>query len=171
MSDERRSHTERVGRLLWKWSKALDLKKKKRIRWRAAGLLHDALKDVDPWRLREEVEGSDAWADPLLHGPACASRLRAEGVHDERLLQAITYHTTGHPDFGSLGQALYVADYLDPGRRGMVRKRGDWRRRMPFDWSSVMEEVAAAKISTLLSRRVPISDVTAAFWRQITADR
>lgn len=169
MSDARRLHTQRVGRLLWKWSKALEYKKKKRIRWRAAGILHDALKEEKPARLRGEVEDPDRWADPLLHGPACASRLRSEGVEDERLLQAIMYHTTGHPDFGALGQGLYVADYLDPGRRSMVRQRADWRRRMPLDWYAVLEEVAASKISTLLTRRVPIPDVTAAFWREITA--
>ncbi|MCG8467469.1 MAG: HD domain-containing protein [Gemmatimonadetes bacterium] len=167
MSESRREHTVRVGRLLWKWSKALGYKRKKRLRWRAAGLLHDALKGEDPAILRGEVEGGHRWPDPLLHGPACAARLRAGGVRDEKLLLAITYHTTGHPSFGNLGQALYIADYLDPGRWGKVRKRAEWRRRMPFDWRAVLEEVAAAKITSLIDRRVPIPPVTADFWRAL----
>ena len=168
MSDVRRKHVEGVGRLLWNWSKALKLDKSNQARWRAAGLLHDVLKGVDPKILREEVGNADVWSDPLLHGPACASRLRADGVEDEKLLQAIAYHTTGHPGFDSFGQALYIADYLEPGRRGMVRKRADWRRRMPFDWHAVLEEGGASKITILLERRVPIPQVTAEFWRDIT---
>lgn len=171
MSPARREHTQRVGRLLWKWSRALGHRKRKSQRWRAAGVLHDALKEEMPATLRDELgAAAEGWADPLLHGPACAKRLEDLGVDDPRLTQAIAFHTTGHPDFRSLGQALYIADYLDPGRKRMVRKRADWRRRMPLDWQAVLEEVAAAKISTLLERRVPIPDVTAEFWRSITEE-
>ena len=168
MSEARRQHALRVGRLLWKWSRKLDHRKKKRIRWRAAGLLHDALKGESPAVLRRQLPDAAEWSDPLLHGPVCAARLREEGVSDKALLRAVAYHTTGHPKFSRLGQALYMADYLDPGRRGMVRTRADWRRRMPDDWDSVLEEVAASKISTLLDRRVPIPAVAADFWRDIT---
>ena len=168
VSDARRSHVESVGRLLGNWSRALKLEKNVQAQWRAAGVLHDALKGVDPNSLRREVGNSDVWSDPLLHGPACASRLRKAGVEDERLLQAIAYHTTGHPSFGSLGQALFIADYLEPGRRKIVRKRAEWRRRMPLDWHAVLEEVAASKIMKLLERRLPIPQVTVEFWRRIT---
>lgn len=168
LSDTRRKHVEGVGRLLWGWSKALKLEEDTQMRWRAAGLLHDALKGVDPNILRRKVGNADVWSDPLLHGPACASRLKEAGVEDERLLQAIAYHTTGHPSFGSFGQALFIADYLEPGRRTMVRKRAGWRRRMPLDWHAVLEEVTASKIMILLERRLPIPQVTTEFWRRIT---
>lgn len=168
MSDARREHTIRVGRLLWKWSRSLEFKKRKRIRWRAAGILHDSLKEEDPNVLRGEIEGGQLWADPLLHGPACAARLRAAGVRDEKLLLSIAHHTTGHASLGKLGQALYMADYLDPGRYGKVRKRAGWRRRMPFDWHAVLEEVAAAKVKSLIDRRVAIPVVTVDFWNGLT---
>jgi len=168
MSEARREHTIRVGRLLWKWSRALEFKRRKRIRWRAAGVLHDSLKEEAPDVLRGEIASGALWPDPLLHGPACAARLRAAGVRDEKLLLAIMYHTTGHASLGRLGQALYMADYLDPGRYGKVRKRAEWRRRMPFDWEAVLEEVAAAKIKSLIDRGVPIPRVTMDFWNAQT---
>ena len=169
MTEARRRHTERVGHLMWQWSGTLGYDAETRIRWRAAGLLHDALKDESPARLRPEVDDAAAWPDSLLHGPACASRLRAAGVDDESLLGAIAFHTTGHADFRALGQALYMADYLEPGRRGLAAERADWRRRMPSDWRAVLGEVATARIGDLLNRRLPIPGTTAEFWRAVTA--
>lgn len=168
MTEARRRHTLRVGWLLWDWSRALGLDEAERIRWRAAGLLHDALKDAPPATLRPDVEDAEAWPPPLLHGPACASRLRAAGVDDASFLSAIAFHTTGHADFRALGQALYMADYLERGRRHPGPERAVWRRRMPSDWRGVLADVATAKIATILRRRIPISTTTADFWRAIT---
>ncbi|WP_423928366.1 HD domain-containing protein [Candidatus Palauibacter sp.] len=169
MTEARRRHTRRVGRLLWEWSRTLGHDRMRRIRWRAAGLLHDALKDESPETLGLEVEDAGAWPGSLLHGPACANRLRAAGVEDELLLTAIAFHTTGHADFGALGQALYMADFLEPGRRTLSRERAEQRRRMPSDWHAVLGEVATAKIVNLLRRGIPISPATAGFWRAVTA--
>ena len=169
MTEVRRRHTERVGQLMWQWSGTLGHDRETRIRWRAAGLLHDALKDETPALLRPEVDDAGAWPESLLHGPACANRLRAAGVDDDSLLGAVAFHTTGHADFRALGQALYMADFLEPGRRGLVRERSDWRRRMPSGWHAVLAEVATAKIGNLLNRGIPIPRTTAGFWRAITA--
>jgi 2-amino-4-hydroxy-6-hydroxymethyldihydropteridine diphosphokinase len=163
----RRDHCARVGQLMRSWAKTLDLGKKEARRWRAAGLLHDALKDADPESLRAELTRHTDWPAPLLHGPASAEWLQAEGVEDEEFLRAIAYHTTGHPDFGRIGQALYLADYLEPGR-GRSRRRDAWRARLPAAWSDVLIEVAASKIRTLLTRGLPIPAETTDFWNRIT---
>ena len=169
MSPGRQAHSERVGKLLGKWARELDLSKRERRRWRAGGLLHDALKDARPAKLRKRMIDPEGWPDPLLHGPACAERLRADGVEDEGFLLAVSHHTTGHADFDALGEALYMADYLDPGRRGLKLRRSDWRRRMPGEWHDVLIEVAASKIGTLLARQVPIPAVTKDFWNKHTS--
>lgn len=53
----------------------------------------------------------------LLHGKAAAVILSEEfEENDERILQAVRWHTYGHPDMGSLGLVLYIADYIEPGR-------------------------------------------------------
>lgn len=169
MSDVRRTHSESVARLMVKWANARGLRRADRIRWRAAALLHDALKGVDPARLRKSFDLGREWPDPILHGPACARRLREDGVADEPLLRAIAHHTTGHVKLCLLGESLYIADYLDPGRRSHRGRRRALRSRMPTDHVEVLGDAAAAKIRTLLERRLQIPDVTVQFWTGVTA--
>ena len=169
MSPARLRHAKRVGKLLRDWADALGHDTRTRIRWRAVGLLHDALKDEGAEVLRPRVEEAEEWPDALIHGPACASRLRAAGVDDEPLLRAIAFHTTGHRDLGALGQALYMADFLEPGRLASGPERTSLRRRLPADWNAVLVEVATAKIGVLIDGGIPISRRTAGFWEAITA--
>ncbi|MYA33001.1 MAG: hypothetical protein F4164_05160 [Gemmatimonadales bacterium] len=171
MSPARIRHAGRVGRLMSDWAEALGHDTTTRIRWRAAGLLHDALKEEGVEALRPLVSGAEECPDALLHGPACASRLRTAGVDDEPLLRAIACHTTGHRDLGALGQALYMADFLEPGRLASGRERVGLRRRMPDEWHAVLVEVATAKIGVLIDAQIPVSAATAAFWEAITAPR
>jgi len=171
MSETRRAHADRVARLMRKWAKTRGLRKADRIRWRAAGLLHDGLKGVDPDRLRDAFKLGREWPDPILHGPACAKRLRQDGVTDRPLLRAIAHHTTGHPKLDLLGESLYVADYLDPGRRSRRDRRRALRARMPEEHMDVLADVVAAKIATLLERRLQIPDVTVQFWAGMTDER
>ncbi len=171
MSPARIRHAERVGQLLWDWAVALGHDGRTRIRWRAAGLLHDALKDEGSDTLRSEVDRPERWPDPLIHGPACANRLRAAGVDDRPLLQAIAFHTTGHPELDAIGEALYMADFLEPGRLASGRERASLRRRLPADWHAVLVEVATAKIGILIDAQISISSLTASFWEAITAPR
>ena len=169
MSPARIGHAGRVGTLMGEWAAALGHDERARTRWRATGLLHDALKGEAVEALRPLVAASEDWPDPLLHGPACANRLRAAGVDDEPLLRAIAFHTTGHRDLGALGQALYMADFLEPGRPALGPERADLRRRLPDDWDAVLVDVATAKIGILIDGFIPLSPATAGFWEAITA--
>lgn len=163
----RRAHVARVAELMGEWATALGLDRTDRIRWKAAGLLHDALKDEKPAALQPLVEDDTEWPDPVVHGPACAARLRADGVEDEAILRAIAHHTTGHPDLDRLGESLYLADFLEPGRRSRAKWRATLRRGMPGDHDEALVDVAAAKISTLLERRLPIPRMTVEFWAEV----
>ena len=163
----RRAHVGRVSVLMGDWAAALGLDKTDRTRWRAAGLLHDALKDAKPAVLQPLVDDGIEWPDPVVHGPACAVRLRQEGVEDEAILMAIAHHTTGHPELDRLGESLYLADYLEPGRRSRAKWRTALRRGMPGDHDEALVDVAAAKISALLKRRLPILPMTVEFWAEV----
>jgi predicted HD superfamily hydrolase involved in NAD metabolism len=51
----------------------------------------------------------------LLHGPLAALELRERfGLEDELVLEAIRWHTTGHPNFGLEAWAMFVADKVEP---------------------------------------------------------
>ena len=39
------------------------------------------------------------------------------GITDSEILQAITYHTSGHENMTMLDKVIYVADYIEPGRK------------------------------------------------------
>lgn len=166
VSDTRREHIARVASLLGEWAGALELAPEERLRWIAAGTLHDALRDAPEGALREILRGDYAdFPPPLLHGPAAARRL--EGDADDALLDAIRYHTLGHPRLDRLGRALYLADFLEPGRDFAVGWRAGLRARMPHDLDGVLVEVVAARIAHLVEARRPIRPETAAFWSSL----
>ncbi len=166
----RREHSERVVALLEGWALALDLPEPDRVRWRAAGHLHDALKSAEPIELRRSVPSEEIWPDSLLHGPACAALLREGGVRDEPLLAAIAHHSTGHPDFDSLGEFLYLADYLEPGRKHESAQRSALAARLPHERRPVIRDVAARRIAHLLEKRLPILSTTIEFWNGLVRD-
>jgi 2-amino-4-hydroxy-6-hydroxymethyldihydropteridine diphosphokinase len=165
----RRAHIARVAALVREWAQQQAIGQQEQERWVQAALWHDSLRDADPEQLRKAVPRSFAdWPDQVLHGPAAAARLRAEGTRDEGVLNAITYHTVGHPDLDDAGRALYLADFLEPGRNFDPIGRAGWRARLPHDRDAVLREVVAARLQHMIASHRPVRSETLAFWNQIT---
>src|SRR5690606_18925863 len=128
VTEARREHIGRVTALMRQWAEELGLPAVDRMRWAAAGTLHDALRDADTAELRTILGRRFLDLHPvLLHGPAAAHLLSADA--DEALLRAIRYHTLGHPELDRLGRALYLADFLEPGRDFAREWRAELRER------------------------------------------
>lgn len=165
-SPERREHMGRVSALMEAWAHGLDLPQEEVLRWAAAGWLHDVLRDEDPERLRPQV-GPEERDLPgrILHGPAAAARLH--GQIDARVRTAIHYHTIGHPKLDRLGRALYLADFLEPGRDFAVDWRASLRDRMPGALDEVLVEVLGSRLRHLIEERRPIRPETAGFWTSV----
>ena len=54
----------------------------------------------------------------LLHGKAGAVILKKKfGIRDEEILNAVRWHTSGRPDMSGLEKIVYMADFLEPGRK------------------------------------------------------
>lgn len=167
-SPRRRAHMARVADLMGTWSNAFVATPADTVRWRAAGMLHDALRDADPLSLEPLVAPDlGRLPGPLLHGPAAAARLRADGVSDEPLLFAVAWHTTGHPDLDTMGRALYMADYLDPGRHTAPADAEARRAGVPTDLTGTLEAVVGARIGHALDGRQPLLDPTVRFWNSL----
>lgn len=164
----RRRHSGRVAALLGEWAGALGLSAPECRRWLAAGWLHDALRDaaVDSLRALVPAEFRDL-PGPLLHGPAAAARLRAAGVEDGALLDAITYHTSGHPRLERLGRALYLADALEPGRTTDPVWTAALRARLPHSLDAVLPEVVAQRIEHHVRLGHALRPETVAFWNTL----
>jgi HD superfamily phosphohydrolase YqeK len=158
----------RVAEVMDGWGEQLGLEARERRRWRAAAMLHDALRDADPESLRGRVP--DALRDlpgGMLHGPAAAARLVGEGVEDEPLLLAIRWHTTGHPHLDRLGRALYLADFAEPGRTGDADRLATLRSRVPGAMEAVLVEVAAERIGRTLAGAHRLRHQTVDFWNSL----
>lgn len=167
---KRRKHMLRVAGLMTEWAFGLELPEDDRIRWTAAGWLHDALKEADPEALREMVpEDLRDLAPALLHGPAAAERLRDDA--DPALLDAIRYHTIGHPRLDVLGRALYLADFLEPGRKSGAEWRAELRAEMPHGMSRVLPKVVAARVDDVRDSGGEVRPETRAFHASLDEHR
>jgi HD superfamily phosphohydrolase YqeK len=168
----RRRHMERVAALLGDWATRLGLEPAERRRWLAAGWLHDALRDAPADALREDAGSAFAGLPGgLLHGPATATRLAREGVGDDGLLDAIRYHTLGHAELDPVGRALFLADYLEPGRPFRPGWRASLRARMPTSFDAVLVEVLRARIEQLIRYGMPVRPETVGFWNALARER
>lgn len=140
----RREHIARVTALLGEWARALAIAPDEARAWRDAGRWHDALRDADPETLAVLVP--DAGIPPKVrHGPAAAARLRADGERREDVLSAIAWHTVGNPNWARTGRALYMADYLEPGRT--FEERAALAAAVPRDFDATFRDVVRHRVA------------------------
>ncbi|MBP3603676.1 MAG: bis(5'-nucleosyl)-tetraphosphatase (symmetrical) YqeK [Lachnospiraceae bacterium] len=90
-----------------------------------AGLLHDCAKCLpDEKKINicekhniqiNDIERNNPF---LLHAKA-GSYIAMEkfGIHDRDIINAILNHTTGRPGMSKLEKIIYIADYIEPGRK------------------------------------------------------
>lgn len=90
-----------------------------------AGLLHDCAKCIPADEKikmckKNHIEISEAEKDNpgLLHAKLGAFLAKEKyGITDEGILRAITFHTTGCPEMTLLDKIIYIADYIEAGRK------------------------------------------------------
>ena len=168
---KRRAHMARVAALLREWGEVRGDDPRDVQRWTAAGYLHDALRDAKPDELRAALARPLDQPDEVIHGPAAADRLRQGGVTDEPLLTAIAFHTLGSPDFDDIGKALYVADFLEPGRKVQPKWRARLRDEMPEGLDSVAQAVVGKRVQFLVKKRRPVPVETLELWNALAKGR
>jgi nicotinate-nucleotide adenylyltransferase len=89
-----------------------------------AGVAHDLAKQIDNKQMLKivksagmEISGLEKEKPNLLHGKAAAVLLReCFSVHNEDVLEAVTYHTSGRENMGSLAKIIYIADKTESSR-------------------------------------------------------
>ena len=169
---KRRAHMGRVSALLREWGEGRGDDPRDVERWAAVGYLHDVLRDADPDELRVVSSVAlDHLQDEVVHGPAAADRLRQGGVADEPLLAAIAFHTLGSPSFDDIGKALYVADFLEPGRKLQPKWRARLRDKMPEGLNSVAQAVVGKRVQFLIKKGRPVPTETFGLWNILAKGR
>ena len=93
-----------------------------------AGLLHDATKLVD-MKIQKEMLYQVGYKDTdeimkstnVWHGETAYLYVKEEyGINDEEILNAIRYHVMGRPNMTNLEKVVFVADYIEKNRKGIV---------------------------------------------------
>jgi predicted HD superfamily hydrolase involved in NAD metabolism len=166
ISDKRRKHITRVIEMLMRWADELRIDAAEREAWYLAGLLHDALRDAPEEQLRAMAKDSERDAE-LLHGPAVANLLAERGEASPSALNAIRYHTVGSPDWDRTGKALYMADFLDPGRGFSRRDRAFLATQVPHDFDGVFRQVLRARLEYALREGYTLFPETVALWNAV----
>lgn len=90
-----------------------------------AGLLHDCAKCIPAEEKikmckKNHIEIAEAEKDNpgLLHAKLGAFLAKEKyGITDESILRAIRFHTTGCPEMTLLDEIIYIADYIEAGRK------------------------------------------------------
>lgn len=166
VSDKRRAHIERVTALLDRWACDLELDADQRALWHDAGRLHDALRDAPEAELRDLAADLEAPTE-MLHGPAAAARLARDGETRGELLDAVRWHTVGSARWARCGRALYMADYLEPGRKFSQRDRGFLSTQVGADFDGVFRQVVRSRLEWSLREGMRLYPETVGMWNAI----
>ncbi len=132
-----------------------------------AGLLHDCAKCMSNEKkiavceknkiAITEIERKNPF---LLHAKAgCYLAKKQFHIHDTDVLNAILYHTTGRPRMSLLEKIIYIADYIEPGRKHAPNLSEV--RKMAFqDLDAALLQILSDILGYLKSSNVPIDPMT-----------
>ncbi|HMC55382.1 MAG TPA: HD domain-containing protein [Gemmatimonadaceae bacterium] len=166
VSDKRREHIGRVVALLEQWASSLHLPADEANRWRTAGTLHDALRDAPEPMLRA-LSGDGTRAAELLHGPAAAVRAVQDGELRTDVLEAVRFHTVGCIGWQRTGRALYMADFLEPGRKFLIAEREYLARQVPHDFEASFRATVRLRLEWSLTQGGELFPEAVELWNAV----
>lgn len=166
VSAKRRAHIQRVTALMESWAVHLTRDDLERRAWHDAAAWHDAVRDADETWLRD-VTGDHTRPFGMLHGPAAALRLERDGESRPDVLDAVRWHTVGSANWGRLGRALYMADFLEPGRNFMQRDRSFLADRVPTAFDDTFRQVVRVRLEWAIREGKALSPETVALWNSV----
>jgi 2-amino-4-hydroxy-6-hydroxymethyldihydropteridine diphosphokinase len=157
VSEKRRGHIQRVAALLDRWADVMHVADEERRDWLDAARWHDALRDAPREELRRLAGNA----------PASAARLVQEGEQRRNVLDAIRYHTVGSPDWDRTGRALYMADFLEPGRSFSREDRAFLSTQVAHDFDGVFRQVVRMRLVYALNEGHTLFPETVQLWNTI----
>ena len=96
-------------------------------------------------------------APVMLHGPVGAELLRHEdGLDDGEILDAVRYHTTGHPSLTPLGLLVFIADKLEPNKIKSYPYQQELRHIANESLQQAVLEFLCRELALRLQRRRPV---------------
>ena len=166
VGEKRRAHIARVTALLDRWAVELQLGADEAQAWHDAGRWHDALRDASAESLRALADDAERPVE-TLHGPAAAVRLAREGESRGDVLDAIRWHTVGYAGWSRVGRALYMADFLEPGRQFARADRAFLADHLVHDFDGVFRQVVRMRIEWTVREGKALFPETVALWNHV----
>lgn len=166
VSEKRRAHIARVVHLIGRWSDELGLDAAEASAWRDAARWHDALRDAPEPELRALISDTGLGAS-LLHGPAAALRLSQDGEKRVHVLEAVRWHTVGWSRWARTGRALYMADYLEPGRSFSTMEREFLVSIVPYRFEAAFRQVVKHRLEWSLREGNALFPETVELWNSL----
>lgn len=139
-----------------------------------AALLHDAGKHYDG----EERDNfiidkhilltpDDLRAKGVIHAKISAVIAREKfQIEDKEILDAVYYHTSGHPDFTRFQKIIFASDYLDPARGLSDRKK--LVKLVETDFERGVLEIIKTKIFWVMERNDHLHPLSVEFYNRQT---
>lgn len=166
VGEKRRAHIARVTSLLDRWALQLRLDAAEAQAWHDVGRFHDALRDAPEAELRRLGAGHELPLE-VLHGPAAATHLESIGETRTGVLNAVRWHTMGSAGWDRVGRALYMADFLEPGRNFMRADRAFLAEHLPHDFDGVFRQVVRMRLEWTLREGKALFPEAVGLWNSI----
>jgi 2-amino-4-hydroxy-6-hydroxymethyldihydropteridine diphosphokinase len=169
VSDKRRAHIARVTLLLARWANEMAIEPEEAQAWHDAGRWHDALRDASDADLRALAGDTAYAASPVgvLHGPAAAALLERDGESRAGVLMAVRWHTVGNANWDRTGRALFMADFLEPGRTFMQADRAFLASLLPRDFDGVFRQLVRMRLEWTLREGKALFPESVALWNSV----
>ena len=146
-----------------------------------AGLLHDCGKSMDNDKcvslcekhhiIVTDIERRNPF---LLHAKVGSFlAMNTYKVHDSEVISAILNHTTGRPQMNLLEKIIYVADYIEPGRK-QLPNLAEIRKLAFIDLDSALLKILKSTLEYLKetgNEINPMTEKTFDFYKSISVDQ
>lgn len=80
---------------------------------------------------------------------------------------AVRYHSIGYAGWDDAGKMLYLADYLEPGRKRRRKERARLAERVPAERDAVLREVVGRHVRALVRAGRPVNPLTLELWNAL----
>jgi HD superfamily phosphohydrolase YqeK len=170
VGEKRRAHITRVTALLDRWASEMSIAPAEAAAWHDAGRWHDALRDATEADLRDQLRGTSFADSPVgvLHGPAAAACLERDGETRPAVLLAVRWHTVGNAAWDHTGRALFMADFLEPGRAFAREDRAFLASLLPRDFDGVFRQVVRMRLEWTLREGKPLFPESIVLWNSVS---
>ena len=111
----------------------------------------------------------------LIHamvGPAVAQE--EYGIFDREIHEAIRTHTTGAPNMSVMQKIIYVADFIEPNREGVVMHIENYRETAFTDLDKAVYMIAERTLEYLAKKGAdidPMTEKTRDYYKKLVEER